>query len=77
MKDFVEINDFLITKYFIIIMIENKNKALLFKTSNLEYFKTISNVELGNISYTDEFTKPSKKKDIVTDGYGPRTSPHW
>jgi len=28
MKEFVEINDFLITKYFIIIMIENKNKAL-------------------------------------------------
>jgi hypothetical protein len=65
MKNFVEINDFLVTKYFIIIMIENKNKALLFKTSNLEYFKTISNVELGNIAYSDDYFKtvrPSKKK---------------
>ena len=65
MKNFVEINDFLITKYFIIIMIENKNKALLFKTSNLEYVKTISNVELGNVAYTDDYIKPhktSKKK---------------
>jgi len=66
MKEFVEINDFLITKYFIIIMIENKNKALLFKTSNLQYFKTISNAELGNIAYSDDYTakpRPSKKKN--------------
>ena len=55
MKNFVEINDFLITKYFIIIMIENKNKALLFKTSNLEYFKTITNAELGKIVYSDDY----------------------
>ena len=66
MKNFVEINDFLITKYFIIIMIENKNKSLLFKTSNLEYFKTITNVESGNIAYSDDYhsiQRPSKKKN--------------
>ena len=65
MKNFVEINDFLITKYFIIIMIENKNKALLFKTSNLQYFKTLSNVELGKVAYSDDYfpvQKSSKKK---------------
>ena len=62
MKNFVEINDFLITKYFIIIMIENKNKALLFKTSNLEYFKTISNVELGHIAYNDDYILSPKPK---------------
>ena len=65
LKNFVEINDFLITKYFIIIMIENKNKALLFKTSNLQYFKTISNAELGSIAYSDDYfpvKRPSKKK---------------
>ena len=70
MKNFVEINDFLITKFFIIIMIENKNKALLFKTSNLQYFKTISNAELGNISYSDDYHSiprvSSKKKNKST-----------
>ena len=73
MKNFVEINDFLVTKYFIIIMIENKNKALLFKTSNLQYFKTISNVELGKISYSDDYfniPKSSKKK-----GKNPKEAP--
>ena len=46
-------------------MIENKNRALLFKTSNLQYFKTISNAELGNIAYSDDYfpvKRPSKKK---------------
>ena len=61
MKNFVEINDFIISKYFIIIMIENKNKCLLFKTSNLEYFKTISNVELGKIVYSDDYYIPKYK----------------
>ena len=67
MKNFVEINDFLITKYFIIIMIENKNKSLLFKTANLEYFKTLTNVESGKIAYSDDYyisKYNSKKKKI-------------
>jgi len=70
LKNFVEINDFLITKYFIIIMIENKSKALLFKTSNLEFFKALSNVELGHIAYNDDYllapimrSKKKAKKD--------------
>ena len=67
MKNFVEISDFFITKYFIIISIENKNKVLLFKTSNFEYFQTITNVELGKIAYTDDYghnykSKKDKKK---------------
>ena len=65
MKNFVEINDFLITKYFIIIMIGIKQKALLFKTSNLQYFKTLSNIQNGKIAYTDDFLpkyRSSKKK---------------
>ena len=68
MKNLIEINDFLFTKYFIIIMIENKNKALLFKTSNLEFFKSISNAEMGTIAYSDTYTIPpplSKKKEKV------------
>ena len=55
MKKNVEIKDFLITKYFIIIIIEDKNKCILFKTSNFEYFKTISEVELGKIVYSDDY----------------------
>ena len=70
MKNFVEINDFLITKYFIIIMVENKNKALLFKTSNLKYFKTLNNVELGKVAYSENYIfppRPSKKKNKKED----------
>ena len=55
MKNFIEINDYLITKFFIIIMIDNKNKALFFKTSNLEFFKSISNVYLSRIYYSDDY----------------------
>ena len=55
MKSFVEINDFLLTKYFIIIMIENKNKSIIFKTANLEYFKTITNAENGRMVYSDDY----------------------
>ena len=58
MKNLVEISDFLLTKYFIIIMIENKNKALLFKTSNLEFFKVIHDVEMGTVAYSDTYTNP-------------------
>ena len=36
-------------------MKKNKNKCLLFKTSNLEYIKTINNVELGKIVYSDDY----------------------
>ena len=57
MKNFVEINDFLITKYFIIITVEKKNKSILFKTANFEYFKTITNAKNGKIVY-----KKKKKK---------------
>ena len=66
MKKYIEIKDFLITKYFLIIMIENKNKCILFKTANFEYFKTISDVELGKIVYSDDYYIPkyiSKKKN--------------
>ena len=66
MKKYIEIKDFLITKYFLIIMIENKNKFILFKTANFEYFKTISDVELGKIAYSDDYYIPkyiSKKKN--------------
>ena len=55
MKNYIEINDFLITKYFIIIMIENKNKSIIFKTANLEYFKTITNAENGRMVYSDDY----------------------
>ena len=55
MKNSVEINDFLITRFFIIIMIENKGKALLFKTSNFEFFKSISDIDHGNIIYSDDY----------------------
>jgi hypothetical protein len=48
-------------------MIEKKNKALLFKTSTLEYFMSIKDAELGKISYNDDYYVPpicpSKKKN--------------
>ncbi len=77
MKNFVEINDFLITKYFIIIMIESKKKAILFKTSNLEYFKTLSNVELGKISYSDDYfmVQSSSKKKNKNEKNEPKIEP--
>ena len=66
MKNFIEIDDFLITKYLIVIMLEKKNKALLFKTSTLEYFMTITDAELGRVTYNDDYYEPpispSKKK---------------
>jgi hypothetical protein len=37
-----------------------------YKTSNLEYFKTITNVESGHIAYSDDYhsiPRPSKKKN--------------
>ena len=68
MKNFVEINDFLITKYFIIIMVENKNKCFLFKTSNLEYFKTISQAELGKMVYSDDYYIPKYKSKKNKNG---------
>ena len=55
MKNSIEINDFLVTKFFIILMIENKNKAILFKTSDLTYVKTITEVYSGKITYNDNF----------------------
>ena len=55
MKGSIEINDFLITRFFVIIMIENKNKVLLFKTSNFEFFKSISDVDRGSIIYSDDY----------------------
>ena len=54
MKNFVEINDFIITKYLVIITIDNKNKVLLFKTSNLEYYKTLSGIDTSYFSYIDD-----------------------
>ena len=66
MRKSIIINDFLITKFFIILMIEDKQKVLLFKTSNLDFFKTISNVELGSITYCDDFA-PSNKNMIKKD----------
>ena len=61
MKDSVEINDFLITKFFIIIKLEHINKVLLFKTANLTYFKTLENIDLGTIAYDDEYFFKRKK----------------
>ena len=55
MKSSVEISDFLITRFFIIIMIENKNKILLFKTSNFQYFKSISDAEPSSLIYSDDY----------------------
>jgi hypothetical protein len=47
-------------------MLEKKNKALLFKTSTLEYFMTITDAELGRVTYNDDYYEPpispSKKK---------------
>ena len=76
MKNFVEISDFLITKYFIIIMIENKNKSIIFKTANLEYFKTITNAKCGKIVYSDDYfiskykskKKQNDKKEVTEEG---------
>jgi WD40 repeat protein len=74
MKNSVEINDFLITRFFIIIMIENKNKILLFKTSNLEYFKSISDAEHSSLIYSDDYyyykykyNYKEKNKNIAKD----------
>ena len=61
MKDSVEINDFLITKFFIIIKLEHINKVLLFKTANLTYFKALENIDLGTIAYDDEYFFKRKK----------------
>ena len=61
MKDSVEINDFLITKFFIIIKLEHINKVLLFKTADLTYFKTLENIDLGTIAYDDEYFFKRKK----------------
>ena len=72
MKSSVEIRDFLITKFFIIIMIENTNKVFLFKTANLEYFKTLTNVDLGTIAYSDEYKKNKNindKQNIINIDY--------
>lgn len=55
MKSSVEISDFLITRFFIIIIIENKNKILLFKTSNFQYFKSISDAEPSSLIYSDDY----------------------
>ena len=66
MKDSVEINDFLITKFFIIIKLEHINKVLLFKTANLTYFKALENIDLGTIAYDDEYFF-KRKKNILDE----------
>ena len=63
MNNSIEISDFLITKYFIILMIAKKNKALLFKTSNLKFFKSLSNVESGTIVYSDDYSLLKKNSN--------------
>ena len=60
MKKSIIINDFLITKFFIILMIEEQRKALLFTTSNFEFFKSLSDVESGTITYSDDFAQSNK-----------------
>ena len=68
MKNYIEITDYLITKFFIILMIENKNKALFFKTSNLEFFKSISNVYLSRVYYSEDyFYKLNYKKNQINE----------
>lgn len=62
MKNGLEIDDYLLTKYFIIIMVKDENIVLLFKTKTLEYFFSIGNVKNGNVIYSDNYFY--KKKDI-------------
>ena len=47
------IDDYELTKNFIIIKKRALNKVFLFKTINLEYFATIENVNLGKIRYNE------------------------
>ena len=48
-----KIDDYELTKNFIIIKKKSLNKVFLFKTSTLEYFTTIENVNLGKIRYNE------------------------
>ena len=48
-----KIDDFELSQNFIIIMKKSLNKVFLFKTSTLEYFATIENVNLGKIRYKE------------------------
>lgn len=48
-----KIDDYELTKNFIIIKKKSLNKVFLFKTATLEYFTTIENVNLGKIRYNE------------------------
>jgi hypothetical protein len=56
-------------------MIENKNKSIIFKTANLEYFKTITNAENGRMVYSDDYyiskyvskNKKTDKKEVKNE----------
>ena len=48
-----KIDDYELTKNFIIIKKKSLNKVFLFKTMTLEYFTTIDNVNLGKIRYKE------------------------
>jgi len=67
MKNSIEINDFIITKYFIIIMIENKNKAILFNTSNLKYNQTINGAYSGKIFFSDQYYQRDNNEGNIND----------
>lgn len=67
MKNSIEINDFLITKYFIIIMIENKNKAILFNTSNLKYNQSIPGVYSGKVFLSDQYYQRDQNEENTND----------
>ena len=68
MKNMIEINNFLVTKFFIILMIENKNKAILFKTSDLTYFNSLKNVYSGKIAYNDDYIERKKNQEKMKNG---------
>ena len=58
-----KIDDFELTKTFIIIKKKSLNKVLLFKTSTLEYYTTIENVNLGKIRCNEDIIIQSFNSD--------------
>ena len=65
-----KIDDYELTKNFIIIKKKALNKVFLFKTITLEYFMTIDNVNLGKIRYNENIkieglNKINNKKNLI------------
>ena len=62
-----KIDDYEITRNFIIIKLKKHHKILLFITKTLEYFHTIENVNLGKIQYNELYDlKPDQKYKFIS-----------